>query len=218
MNGKNDYTENAIQKSVSSASPMKIWFWLWIGTLTVFAYEIYMISIVRQGSTSSFGWLFFLNILLGLVAFVGMIFTAVVRKSVLYFYILFFIFSLLVFSFGGSIRNKNTYVIPVPTASPDPVITCSWNKINNIQVCADKQMRKSECDDSICCNLYNGSFSAMSKIQCAEFQAKIKTNNPAPQQVQRLEIPTMRPIPTIRRPERTNCSPNGIGGFNCTTY
>lgn len=105
--------------------------------------------------------------------------------------------------------------IPIPTTDPDPIITCYWEKINNKETCPSKQMRKSACNDSICCGLYNGTYSSMSKVECAEFQAKYK-----PPAVQRVQVPLPQYNPP-KMPQTTNCRTVGFGQFatvTCTTY
>lgn len=68
---------------------------------------------------------------------------------------------------------------PTPTADPDPYTMCNWNKDDKgNQVCADKRMRHSECTDSVCCNLGNGTWAPLGKVECATTQAEINSKKP----------------------------------------
>ncbi len=78
--------------------------------------------------------------------------------------------------------NKTVMYIeptPMPTPDLDPYITCSWGKSKNGEIlCADKSLRKSECEDSVCCSLGNGTWSSMGKVECARLQAEINSKKP----------------------------------------
>ena len=108
---------------------------------------------------------------------------------------------------------------PIPTVDPDPQTLCTWKISDGTRNCPDKQMKSSECLDSVCCNLYNGTWSSMSKVECAEFQAK---NKPAAQRVQ-VPLPQFHEpqliIPPAPQIKTTHCTPDfDGGGVTCTSY
>lgn len=65
-----------------------------------------------------------------------------------------------------------TVFIPTPTVDPDPYITCSWNEGEEYTKCPDKQLRKSECLNSVCCGIGNGKSVSMSKSECDGLRTK----------------------------------------------
>jgi hypothetical protein len=102
-------------------------------------------------------------------------------------------------------RSNNETIVqvePTPTPDPDPYIMCSWDNAKNGDIlCPDKRIRKSECEDSVCCNLGNGTWSSMSKVECARLQAEINSKKPV----------------YIQQPSnRINCTTNTIGNYTYT--
>lgn len=65
-----------------------------------------------------------------------------------------------------------TVFIPTPTSDPDPYVPCSWKGVNGEIQCPDKQLRKSECLNSVCCGIGNGKWSSMSKAECDGLRTK----------------------------------------------
>lgn len=104
-------------------------------------------------------------------------------------------------------------LVPTPTVDPDPYMTCSWNKDKNgEETCPNKRMRKSECDDSICCYLGNSSYSSMSKVECARLQAELDSKKPVyVQQVAPIKID----IPKMPGPQNVSCNFDLGGNWVC---
>ncbi len=108
------------------------------------------------------------------------------------------------FFFSSANESGNDKISPTPTIDPDPIVKCSWKNDQNPNQpnCADKMMKSSECFDSVCCNLLNGSWTPLSKIECAKFQAQVRGSKPA------ISVPL---------PQTTHCYPDLLGGVTCTT-
>ena len=78
-----------------------------------------------------------------------------------------------------STSNNTPVYSPMPTVDPEPYTNCNWGKgpKGNLS-CPDKRMKKSECLDSVCCELKYGKSASMSKSECAKIQAVVVVQKP----------------------------------------
>lgn len=104
-------------------------------------------------------------------------------------------------------QSNNKPLLVVPTVDPDPYINCAWEEVNGKANCQEKKMRQSECSESVCCGLGNGTYAPMDKIECARFQAEINSKKPARAPI-KIEVPKIEP-------RGVTCNYDLIGNWVC---
>lgn len=179
--------KNKIQNKKTVFNKAKKIFYFWLGTIALFYLLIFSVNGDFTNGSFLSGVIFLMDILLGIVAFLILIYLIFKNKFWDLLAITFFIF-LAFFIILPKLPNRDNQLNNNSLTS-DPLVDCPINRL-----CGGgyKKIKESECVNSTCCQI-GSSWIVMDKDQCKlkqeEFSKSSKNNPIYIQPPPRIEIP-----------------------------